>query len=174
MDDYVHCFMAYLQHLPTLTLTHPSLQTAFVLTLLALSCPSPQIILVALDTIGLLAQRMSHAQYQPVLAPIFVHAGKELLGTTIQGVVQDYPEDSWEQVYDIVSAVAIVSAPHQAEAWIGEAVQGIPGHVVPKTIKADFMKDVHEYVLCHRSFHSENKLTPATSPHLVRTNCEMG
>lgn len=148
MDDYIHCFMAYLQHLPTLTLTHPMLQTAFVLTLLALACPSPQIILVALDTIGVLAQRMSHAQYQPVLAPMFMHLGKELLTTTIPGLVQDFPEDSWDQVYDIVSAVAMVSPPQMAEDWIGEAVQKIPGHVVPKNVRIDFMKDVHEYVAC--------------------------
>lgn len=144
MDDFVHCFMSYLTHLPTLTLSHPSLQTATILTLLALSCPATETILISLDTLSLLCQRMSHAQFQPTLQPIFAHCGKDLMAMVIRGVVTNYPEDSWEQVNEIVSAVVLCAPAGEVESWASEAIAGVPGHVLPGNVRSDFLRELHE------------------------------
>ena len=62
----------------------------------------------------------------------------------IRGVVTNYPEDSWEQVNEIVSAVVLCAPASEVESWAGEAIAGVPGHVLPGNVRADFLRELHE------------------------------
>jgi len=147
MDDYVHCFMAYLSHLPTLTLSLPSLPAAVQHTLSALSCPAPETQAISLEALAMLSQRLSHAQFQPTLQPIFQQYGKIILSLTLSGVTQLFSEDGLDAVQDIVGATVLCAPPVEVENWAAEAINSIPGNAVPTQEKAAFLTGLHESVL---------------------------
>ena len=140
MDDYVHCFMSYLTHLPDITLASSLLPLATAHTLSALTCPAPETILICLDTLALLSQRLP----QPQIQPVFQQYGKIILSLTLLGVVQGFPEDGLDQVQQIVSATVVCAPPAEVEAWVGETMSEIPGHVVPSSEKQILLRELHE------------------------------
>ena len=144
MDDYVHCFMAYLTSLPNLMLSSPALSQAVSHTLAALTCPAPETTLICLDTLSLLAQRLSHAQFRPVLQPIFAQFGKAILAIALGGVVQGHPEDALEPTQVILGATVQCAPPAEVELWAREAIASLPGHVVPAAEKEIFLRELHE------------------------------
>ncbi|OCF35078.1 transportin-3 [Kwoniella heveanensis BCC8398] len=147
MDDYVHLFIAYLTSIPSLTLTSPLLHLAVSHVLSALTCPAPETILISLDTLVVLSKSALDARYHAALQPIFGQYGKVLLGLVIGGVVQGYPEDGLDQVQIVVGALAELVPPETAEGWFVQAVQGLPGHVVPGGEKQAFLRDVHDHLV---------------------------
>jgi len=148
MDDYVHCFMSYLIHLPVVTLSSPLFQLATAHTLSALTCPAPETSLICLDTLALLSQRLSHAETHPRLQPIFQQYGKAILSLTLAGVFQGFPEDGLDQVQRVVAATVSCAPPAEVEGWVSEALNEIPGHVVPSGEKQTFLRELHECVFC--------------------------
>lgn len=147
MDDYVHLFYAYITHLPDLTLISPALHPAVVLTLLALSCPAPETQLLALDILVALSERTNHPQYGPNLIPIFSQCGDEIFSLTIRGVVDTFSEDGWPRASDILNATATVAPPMQVEGWAAKALTGVPGHLLPNTVRQEFLRELHELVI---------------------------
>jgi transportin-3 len=145
MDDYVHCFMAYIDDLPQQTLTSPVLAQAVSHTLAAIMCPAPQTILVCLDTLNMLARRMLDGQYQAQLQPIFAQFAKPILSLVLQGIVQGYPDDGFDQAPLIIQAVVSSVPGAQAESYATEALAGIPGHVLPPGDKTKFIHALHDY-----------------------------
>ncbi|ORY31770.1 armadillo-type protein [Naematelia encephala] len=145
MDDYVHCFMAYLNALPAV-LSSPVIPHAVQHTLSALTLPASETIFASLDTLALLSQRLSHAQYQPVLRPVFGQYGEVIAGLTIGGIVQSFPEDSLDQVQQILGATLSCAEPAVAGAWVMKAIESLPGNVLPAVEKQKFVGEVHEHL----------------------------
>jgi len=150
MDDYVHCFMAYIQALPAPTMSSASCQLAVSHTLAALMCPAPQTVLACLDTLALLAKAMTErdnaVQFGPALQPVFAAYAKPLLALVLDGVVRGYPEDGFDQVPVIVKATCASVTPAQAEAFATEGLAAIPGNVLPAAEKQKFIGELHEYL----------------------------
>lgn len=146
MDDYVHCFNAYLTHLPAYTLSSPALPLAFSHTLMALACPAPEAILVSLDVLHLLSQRLSHTQFQPTLQPLFAQYGQALVGVILPGIVGQFPEDGFDQAQGVLGATVMCAAPEEVERWAGEGLAATPSNVLPAHDKEVFMRELHEYV----------------------------
>lgn len=155
MDDYVHCFMAYLTALPELTLSLPLLHLAVSHTLAALTCPAPETVLISLDVLTSLCRLVKpptpsspQSPYQATLEPIFAQYGSAIIKLTIGGVVQGFPEDCMEQVKEIVETTLMACAggvaPDVLESWVREAIDGIPGYVVPQNDRVAFLGEVHE------------------------------
>lgn len=144
MDDYIHLFYSYITALPDLTFTSPALQPATILTLLALSCPAPETQLLALDIMVALTERTNHPQHGPNLVPIFNHCGEEVFNLSIRGVADSFVEDAWPRVSDILNSIAAVSPPVQVEGWAAKALTNVPGHLLPNTVRQEFLKELHE------------------------------
>jgi transportin-3 len=150
MDDYVHCFMAFIQALPAQTIASPSCQVAVSHTLAALMCPAPQTVLACLDTLSLLAKGMADRengpQFAPTLQPIFAVHAKPLFAMLLDGVVSGYPEDGFDQVPFIIKATCASIPPAQAEAYATEGLAAIPGNVLPASEKQKFVTELHAYL----------------------------
>ncbi|WVR06683.1 hypothetical protein IAU60_003715 [Kwoniella sp. DSM 27419] len=153
MDDYVHLFMAYLSAIPESTLSSSLVHLAVSHTLAALTCPAPETILISLDLLATLAkfstdgiQGQGHGQpdARANLASIFGQYGKVVLGLVVAGVVSGYPEDGLDSVQSIMAAIAGSQPPENVEQWFVEAVNSLPGHVVPPTEGQSFLRDIHE------------------------------
>ena len=61
----------------------------------------------------------------------------------LQGLIQDFPEDSMDEIERILVGTLGVSGP-EGEGWAAEALAGIPGHVVPVSDRAVFLNELHE------------------------------
>jgi transportin-3 len=140
MDDYTHCLMAYLNTIPALTLSIPSLPLAVSHTLSALSCPAPEIVRIALDTLAKLSTLVPSS---PPLQPIFQQYGKAIVSLVLQGVVQDFPEDGMEEVEKILITTVAVGG-GESEGWAVEALSGVPGHVLPASDRQAFVTELQE------------------------------
>ncbi|ORX37045.1 armadillo-type protein [Kockovaella imperatae] len=147
MDDYAHTFMSYLTHLSDATVPSPCLSTATHMTINALACPAPETIIIALDTLATLSQRLSHPQFQPLIQPIFAQWGKHLMIILLSGITQGFPEDVLEQVRDILTRVSQCSPPEAVEAWTVEGLEKIPGNLLPQNEKQAFVSKMHEHLL---------------------------
>ncbi|EIW67770.1 hypothetical protein TREMEDRAFT_74507 [Tremella mesenterica DSM 1558] len=143
IEDYLHCFLSYLNFLPPLTLSSPILHLSLSHTLSALTCPSTPIISVALDVLSILSEN----QHEPQLPPIFRQYGKALLGLCLTGLLQDFPEGSTNAVQSVVNAVCAASENAEVESWATEAVGGVAGWMLPLSDKEVFLRDLHEYLL---------------------------
>ena len=143
MDDYVHCLLAYLNTAPALTLSLPSLSLCVSHTLSALTCPAPEIVQVSLDVLAKLALLLpsSHS-----LQPTFHQYGKGIISIVLQGVVQDFPEESLDEVEKIVAATISVGG-GEVEGWVGDALAGVPGHVLPQSDRQAFITELQQYVV---------------------------
>lgn len=140
MDDYTHCLMAYLNTVPALTLSLPSLSLCISHTLSALSCPAPEIIRTSLDVLAKLSLLLPSAH---ALQPIFHQYGKAIISIVLQGVVQDFPEESLDEVEKIVTATISVGS-GEVEGWAGEALMGVPGHVLPQSDRQAFITELQQ------------------------------
>lgn len=146
MDDYVHCFMAYIHALPDQTLASPALSQAVSHTLAAIMCPAPQTILVCLDTLNLLSQKLQQPQYQALVQPVFAQYAKGIMSLVLQGIVQGYPDDGFDQAPGIIQA-AVTSIPGaEAESYATNALAGIPGHALPTADKSKFVHELHDFL----------------------------
>lgn len=147
MDDYVHCFMAYLNSLPNLTISLSRFQLAISHVLAALNLPAPETILISLDVLGMLSRSLSTPDhlFQSTLQPIFALYGKVITSLMIDGVVTRFPEDSLDHVQDILGATLTRSgtAPEVVEGWVTEAIQALPGYVVPQGERVAFLTELH-------------------------------
>lgn len=146
MDDYVHCFMAYIHAMTPQTLSSPALSQAVSHTLAALLCPAPQTVLVCIDTLNVLAERMQLPQYQPLVQPVFAQYAKGILSLVLQGIVQGYPEDGFDQSPLIIQGVVTSVPAAEAESYTTEALSGIPGHVLPSADKEKFVHELRDYL----------------------------
>jgi transportin-3 len=144
MDDYVHLLMAYITHVPNVSLYSPFFHLAFSRTLAALTCPAPETILICLDTLSLVSQRFATEEYRPLLQPVFAQYGKAVLMLVLGGVVQGYPEEGVDQVHEIVAATVFAVPAHEAGEWVAGAIGALPGNVVPPADKQAFLAEVHE------------------------------
>lgn len=147
MDDYVHCFMAYLKSIPPI-LSSPTIPLAIQHTLSALTCPSPETILISLDVLTLLSTQLKSGQQQhtQALQPVFNQYGQVIVGLVIGGVVSGFPEDGLDQVQEILSATVGCVDPMVAEGWCGLAVGGLAGHLVPVGERQVFLSELHQSV----------------------------
>jgi transportin-3 len=144
MDDYSHCFMAYLNTLPALTLSLPSLPLAITHTLSALSCPAPEIIRISLDVLAKLSDLLqSHPQGPSALGPAFHQYGKGIISIILAGVVQNFPEDSMEEVEKVLLGTVSVAG-GESEEWAKEGLASVPGHVIPQADRLAFLQELHE------------------------------
>ncbi|TXT13275.1 hypothetical protein VHUM_00642 [Vanrija humicola] len=146
MDDYVHCFMAYITSLPVQTLSSGSIPQAVSHTLQTLLCPARQTILVSLDTLALLAQRMQHAPFLALLQPVFAQYAKLILQLVLSGIVSGWPEEGFDQVPIIVQATVVSVSPADAERYAAEALDSIPGNTLPAAEKQKFAAELHTYL----------------------------
>jgi len=140
MDDYSHCFMAYLNAVPALTLSLSSTPLAITHTLSALSCPAPEIVRISLDVLAKLSDLLPS---QPSLQPTFHQYGQGIISIVLQGTVQSFPEDSLEEVEKIVVGTISVGGA-QSEEWAREALGGLAGHVVPQADRLAFLGELHQ------------------------------
>jgi hypothetical protein len=60
----------------------------------------------------------------------------------LQGLIQDFPEDSMEEIERIL--VGTLGVCGEGEGCIGEALAGVPGHLVPVGDRGVFMGELHE------------------------------
>ena len=139
MDDYSHLLMSYLTTTPSLTLSLPSLPIAITHVLSSLSCPSPSIIRISLDVLSKLATSLPNL----TLNPIFQQYGKGIITLVLQGLIQDFPEDSMEEIERIVVGTLGVCG-SEGEGYVGEALSGVGGNVVPANDRGVFMGELHE------------------------------
>jgi len=140
MDDYSHCLMAYLNAVPALTLSLPSLSIAITHILSSLSCPAPEIIRISLDVLAKLSDQLPT---QPQLQTVFNQYGKGIITLVLQGLIQDFPEDCMEEIEKIlVGTMGVVGS--QGESWAGEALGSVPGHLVPVVDRSAFLAELHE------------------------------
>ncbi|KAK4688053.1 transportin-3, partial [Tremellales sp. Uapishka_1] len=156
VDDYAHCLMAYLTGLPQAVLSSPSLPQAFSHTLASLVCPSTETVLICLDVLGRLSNLLP--QYHQQLQPIFAQYGQVLLGLVINGVIQGYPEDGLDSVKEIFGATVGCVSPQEAQGWMQEIMNGIPGHVVPASDKQVFLGELHDHLQAPGSDRLKNAL----------------
>lgn len=146
MDDYVHCFEAYILALPDRTLSSAAVTPAISHTLAALTCPSPQTIVVCLYVLHLVSQRMQHTQYMPLLQPIFGQYSKVILKLVLAGIVEGYPDDAFDQTPLILYATLTSVSPNEAIALTTESLAAIPGHSLPAADKDVFITEVREFL----------------------------
>lgn len=146
MDDYVHCFMAYLASMPDQTLASAALPEAVSHTLAALQCPAAETVLICLDTLAMLAEDMNQPQYVPRVQPVFAQFAKPILTQVLGGVVSGFREDSIDQVPLIVQAVLSSSSPSDSALHASEALNLIPGHSLPQQEKAKFLDELNAYL----------------------------
>lgn len=146
MDDYVHCFMAFINAVPQNTLASPAIQLAVSHTLAALMCPAPQTVLVCLDMLALLSQRATHTQFHALLQPAFATYAKPILALVLPGIVQGFPEDGFDQVPVILQATVTSIPAADAEAYATEALAGIPGNALPNSEKEKFIAELRAYI----------------------------
>ena len=158
MDDYVHTFMTYLSILTAPTLASSSLLSATHLTLSALACPATETILVSLDTLAMLAQRHSHNQFQPLISSVFAQLGHHLTIILLAGITQHFPEDGLDQVQQVLTAITRCTTSENMQAWVVEALEKIPGNVVPPNQKAQFVKDLQDSGGVHEGDRIRNAL----------------
>lgn len=144
MDDYVHCFLGYIDQLPQIALTSPVLNLALSHTLAALMCPSAETQIVSLETLASLAKHVQDERWQPYLQPVFAQYGQAIFSVMLKGVVGDFPEESPSDVHTILTATGACAPAAQVELWAAEAVQSIPGHVVPAAERQAFLLALHE------------------------------
>jgi transportin-3 len=144
MDDFVHFFMAYINHAPSIVFSSPALPVAVSHTLAALLCPAPETQLVSLDTLAILSKRLADEVYRPHIQPVFVQYGKAILDLVISGVVAGFPEEGLDQVQQIVGVTVMSCPPQQIEEWVGQTVAGLPDHMIPPANKQLFLEELHE------------------------------
>ncbi|WVN85688.1 uncharacterized protein L203_100837 [Cryptococcus depauperatus CBS 7841] len=146
MDDYIHLLLPYLTQLPAIY-SSPHLSLAISHTLQALTCHAPEIILVSLDVLSLLASKLADTQTSHLLQPIFAQYGPAIVSILLKGVVTDFPEDSSDQVQSIMGSLAETVAVEAVENWMREGLQGVAGYVVPAADKEAFLSQVHECMI---------------------------
>jgi transportin-3 len=159
MDDYVHCFMAYLTHLPEITLSIPSLSFAVSHTISALSCPGSETILISLDVLAHLANIVNPAGPESnngtAVAPaarrpfssstpstpaspaaaalvaqiISIQFSERIMAQTLKGIVQGYPEDALEQVTRVIETIFLARLSAAGPAG-GEELKATVGKVM--------------------------------------------
>ena len=144
MDDYVNCFMSFLEANPATVLNSPVLPLATAHTLAALTCPAPETTMAGLDVLALLSDREVRAQYNAQILPVFAQYGQVVLSLTLAGVVQGFPEAALERVQDIVPATVLSVPREQAQAWVAQVITEIPGHLLPSKEKETFVHELHE------------------------------
>jgi hypothetical protein len=79
----------------------------------------------------------------PALQPIFHQYGKAIISIVLQGVVQDFPEETLDEVEKIVAATISVGG-GEVEAWAGEALMSVPGHVLPQSDRQAFIVELQQ------------------------------
>lgn len=175
MDDYVHLFLSYLIHLPPI-LASPLLPLALSHTLQALTCPATSIILTSVDVLALLSShlslspspssastfssRASTPKNPSAVRPIFAQYARPTLSLLLKGLIADFPDEASEPIGQVLVHFAVTfGGGGEMEAWVGEALAGVGGHLVLPADKEAFLGHVHEYV----SFLSPDETPPNPS-----------
>lgn len=142
MEDYVHMFTAYITFLPAASISSPVLPLAVSHTLAALVCPAPETNLVCLDALAMLSKYLQDQEYQSRLQPIFAQYGNAIISLLINGMVTDFVEDGLNQVQTVLASTVLCAPAQEVQSWMGEAVGGIGGHIVPMAEKQQFLEGV--------------------------------
>lgn len=153
MEDFCQLVLAYVMRSPSTVRATPQLANIIELALASTLLPSGQTVMTALELIEDLLRIVLAADSsadQPVLQAVVQQFGQKILVTILQGIAQDYPEDSQDPVTGIVKALCGMAPPETVRQWISVAIEGLPGHVIPASSKQETLQTFDRYV-CHQS-----------------------
>lgn len=139
IEDYLQAIVSYLKRTPAILMSSSALPSVFDLILSALTLPAPETVICALElVIDLL--KIGTADSSPYLT-IITNAvktyGERIIGLSLNGMVQDYPEESHEYVIDALKEM-VKMCPAEAKAWTEAGIDKLPGHVAPPSDKQEF------------------------------------
>lgn len=134
MDDYVHLLLELLPLLAERLITSPAFTASFKLCLAALSLPSNEIVMTALDFI----QTLLGLPPSPQLAATLTECGPDLLSLVLVGLVTGYPEDSTGLVVGILRTMAGMFPQLVVDA-LPTIVDRLPASSVPPVEKQAFL-----------------------------------
>lgn len=149
MEDFCQFILQFVLRSPSTLRASAQLPNIIELALAATLLPSGQIVMTALELIEDLLQgalRDGNASptqttpNQPVLQAVVQQFGQKILVMTLQGIAQDYPEDSQEPVTAIVKSLCTLTPPETIRQWIAFAIDGVPGHVIPVNSKQEMLQ----------------------------------
>jgi hypothetical protein len=150
MEDFCQFILQFVLRSPSTLRASAQLPNIIELALAATLLPSGQIVMTALELIEDLLQgalrdgNASPTQAtpadQPVLQAVVQQFGQKILVMTLQGIAQDYPEDSQEPVTAIVKSLCTLAPPETIRQWIAFAIDGVPGHVIPVNSKQEMLQ----------------------------------
>ncbi|KIR32111.1 transportin-3 [Cryptococcus deuterogattii MMRL2647] len=141
----------------------PLLPLALSHTLQALTCPATSIILTSVDVLALLSShlslspspsaastsssRASTPKNPSAVRPIFAQYARPTLSLLLKGLIADFPDEASEPIGQVLVHFAVAfGGGGEMEAWVGEALAGVGGHLVLPADKEAFLGHVHEYV----------------------------
>lgn len=158
MEDFCQFILQYVLRSPSTLRATAQLPNIIELALAATLLPAGHIVMTALELIEDLLQgalRNGDASPsgttpadQPVLQAVAQQFGQRILTMTLQGIAQDYPEDSQEPVTAIVKSLCTLAPPETLRQWIAFAIDGVPGHVIPISSKQEMLQTFDRYVYC--------------------------
>ncbi|KAI5452636.1 Nuclear import receptor [Naganishia albida] len=150
MEDFCQFILQYVLRSPSTLRATAQLPNIIELALAATLLPAGHIVMTALELIEDLLQgalRNGDASPsgttpadQPVLQAVAQQFGQRILTMTLQGIAQDYPEDSQEPVTAIVKSLCTLAPPETLRQWIAFAIDGVPGHVIPISSKQEMLQ----------------------------------
>jgi hypothetical protein len=156
MEDFCQFILQFVLRSPATLRASAQLPNIVELALAATTLPSGQIVMTALELVEDLLQgalRNGNASStnaspadQPVLQAVVQQFGQKILVMTLQGIAQDYPEDSQEPVTAIVKSLCGLAPPETVRQWIAFAIDGVPGHVIPVNSKQEMLQTFDRYV----------------------------
>lgn len=157
MEDFCQFILQFVLRSPATLRATPQLANIIELALAATLLPSPHIVMTALELIedllqgalrnGDTSQATASPADHPVLQAVVQQFGQKILVMTLQGIVQDYPEDSQEPVTAIVKSLCGLAPPDTIRQWIAFAIDGVPGHVIPVNSKQEMLQTFDRYVI---------------------------
>ena len=149
MEDFCQLVLAYVMRAPSTVRATPQLPNIFELALASTLLPAGQTVMTALELIEDLLRSVlatNGPTDQPVLQAVVQQYGQKILVTVLQGIAQEYPEDSQDPVTGIVKALCGLAPPETVRQWISVALEGLPGHVIPASSKQETLQMFDRYV----------------------------
>lgn len=149
MEDFCQLVLAYVLRAPATVRSTPQLPNILELALASTLLPAGQTVMTALELIEDLLRSVlatDVAADQPVLQAVVQQYGQKIMVTVLQGIAQEYPEDSQDPVTGIVKALCGLVPPETVRQWISVALEGLPGHIIPVSSKQETLQMFERYV----------------------------
>jgi hypothetical protein len=172
MEDFCQFVLAFVSRSPSTVRATPQLANIFELALASTLLPAGQTVMTALELIEDLLRSVLTGGDQSAVQAVVQQFGQKILVMILQGIAQDYPEDSQEPVTGIVKALCGLAPPETVRQWIAVAIEGLPGHVIPAGSKQETLQTFDRYVAtpsegrCTNPFRS---VFAEGNPELVKT-----